>query len=149
MLHHVVMLWIISPNQEMEYDMNTKTNHLDWLNKGPWYNINICSKLYGIKFEDFITQARTDQYNIMCYLVAHDRLKPYYKDNESSIGDRAIPNNATVKELKSLGATFNFIDIWLKLLRGNYCARSESYRNAMEEMFKQITQIFEKAPTSI
>ena len=75
---------------------------------------NICSKLHGIKFEDFITQARTDRYNIMCSLVAHDRLQTYYKDNEISIGDRAIPNDATVKELKSLGATFNFIDIWLK-----------------------------------
>ena len=65
MLHHVGMLWMISSNQEMEYEMNTKINHLDWLNKGPWYNINICSKLHGIKFEGFITQARTDRYNIM------------------------------------------------------------------------------------
>ena len=35
MLHHVVMSWIISYNQEMEYEMNTKNNHLDWSNKGP------------------------------------------------------------------------------------------------------------------
>ena len=54
--------------------MTTKSNHLDWLNKGPWYNKNIYSKLHGIKFEDFITQARIDRYNIMCYLVDHDRL---------------------------------------------------------------------------
>ena len=94
------------------------------MNKGPWYNKNICSKLHGIKLEDFITQARTDGYNIMCYLVAHDRLQTNYKDDESSIGDREIPNDATVKELKSLGATFNFIDIWIKLLRTNYIARS-------------------------
>ena len=33
MLHHVGMSWIISYNQEMEYEMN-KTNHQDWLNKG-------------------------------------------------------------------------------------------------------------------
>ena len=128
--------------------MTTKINHLDWLNKGPWYNKNICSKLHGIKFEDFITQARTDLYNIMCSLVAHARLQTDYKDDERSIGDISIPNDATVKELKSLGATFNFIDIWLKFLRTNYCARSESYRIAMEEMFKQIPQNFEKALTS-
>ena len=97
MLHRVVMSWIIISNQEMEYEMNTKINHLDWLNKGPWYNKNICSKLHGIKFEDFITQARTDRYNSMCSLVAHDTLVTYYKDGDSSIGDRAIPNNATVK----------------------------------------------------
>ena len=128
--------------------MNTKINHLDWLNKGPWYNKNICCKLHGVKFEDFITQARTDQYNLMCSLVSHNRLAPDYKDDESSIGDREIPNNATVKELKSLGATFNFIDIWLKLLRTNNCDQSQSYSIAMEDMFKQIPQIFEKALTS-
>ena len=76
----------------------------------------------------------------MCSLVAHDRLQENKTDDESSIGDRVIPNDATVKELKSLGATFNFIDIWLQLLRGNYFARSESYSIAMEGMFKQIPQ---------
>ena len=84
----------------------------------------------------------------MCCLVAHDRLEPEYKDYESSIVDRAIPNDATVKKLKSLGATFNFIDICLKLLRENYCALSESYSNAMEEMFKKIPQNVERALTS-
>ena len=74
-----------------------KTNHQDWLNKGPWYNTSICSKLHESRFEDFITQARTYQYNLMCYLVAHDSLQLYYKDDESSIGDRAIPNDATIK----------------------------------------------------
>ena len=33
-------------------------------------------------------------------LVAHDRLQDDYKDDEISIGDRVIPNDATVKELK-------------------------------------------------
>ena len=36
MLHHVGMSWIISSNQEMEYEMNTESNNLDWMNKGPW-----------------------------------------------------------------------------------------------------------------
>ena len=42
MLHHVVMSWIISSNRRMDYEMN-KINHLYWLNKGSWYNINISS----------------------------------------------------------------------------------------------------------
>ena len=75
-------------------------------------------------------------------------MEPYYKDDESSIGDRAIPNDATVKTLDSLGATFNFFVIWLKLLRENYYARSESYGNDMEEMFKKIPQNVERALTS-
>ena len=79
--------------------MNTKRNHLYWLNKDPRYNKNICSKLHGIRLEDFITQARTDRYNFMCSLVAHDRLQPDYEDDVSSIGDRKIPNDATITTL--------------------------------------------------
>ena len=79
MLYHVDMSWIISSNQEMEYEMNTKINHLDWLNKGPWYKKYICSKLHGIKFGGFITQALIERYTIMCCLVAHDRLETDYK----------------------------------------------------------------------
>ena len=76
----------------MDYDKYTNSNHLDWFNTSPCYNKNICSKLQGIKFKYFIKQARTDRYNIMCSLVAHDRLQNQYKDDESSIGNRAIPN---------------------------------------------------------
>ena len=49
----------------------------------------------------------------MCSLVAHDRMQENKPDYERSIGDRVITNDATVKALESLGATFNFIDIWL------------------------------------
>ena len=110
MLPHAVMLWIIISNREMEYEMN-EINHLDCLNKGPWYNRNICSKLHGSMFEDFNTQVRIDRYNLICSLVAHDRLQVYYKDDESSIGDREILNDTTIKTLESLVATINFIDI--------------------------------------
>ena len=77
MLHHVGMSWIISSNQEMEYEMD-QTNHQDWLNKGPWYNTSICLKLHGSRFKDFITQARTYRYNLMCSLVDHYILQQYY-----------------------------------------------------------------------
>ena len=81
MLHHVGLSWIISSNKEMNYEINTERNHIDWLNKGPWYNINICSKLHGIRFEDFITQAITGRYNLIYLLVAHDMLQPNYEDD--------------------------------------------------------------------
>ena len=48
----------------MKYDME-ENNHQDWLNKGPWYNTYIYLNFHGSRFEDFITQARTDRYNIM------------------------------------------------------------------------------------
>ena len=88
-----------------------ENNHQYWLNKGPWYNTSICLKLHGSRFEDFITRSRTDRYNLMCSLVAYDRLQLYYKDDESSIGYSSIPDNETTKSLEELVATVNFIDI--------------------------------------
>ena len=129
MLHHVGMSWIISSNHEMEYKMD-EHNHQDWLNKVPWYNTSICSKLHGSRFEDFIPQEIIKRYNLKYYLVAHDRLQLDYKDYESSIGDREIPDDATIKTLEGLGVTINFLDIWLKML----C----EYINAMKVMFRQI-----------
>ena len=93
------MSWIISSNKEMKYEID-KNNHQYWLNKGPWYNTSICFKLHGSMFEDFITHTRTDRYNIMCFLVAHDKIQPDYEDDEISIGDRSIPKDETTKSLK-------------------------------------------------
>ena len=70
-LHHVGMLWVICSKEEIKYEID-KSNHQDWLNKGPWYNTAICSRLHVSMFEDFIAHARTDRYSILCYLVAHD-----------------------------------------------------------------------------
>ena len=98
-------------------------------------------------FEEFITHARTDRYNLICYLVAHDKIQPAYEYDESSIGDRSIPKDATTKALKALGDTLNFIDIWIKLFLYNNDARQEAYINAMKDMFKQIPQTMIKALT--
>ena len=70
------------------------------MNKGPCYNTPIYLKLHGSMFEDFITHARTDRYNLMCYFVAHDKIKPNYEDDESSIGNRSIAKDAKTKALK-------------------------------------------------
>ena len=121
----------------MDYDNFSNHENVGWFETGPWHNKNICSKLYGTTFEGFIKHARTDRYNIMCSLVAHDRLQDNEQDDERSLGDREIPKYATVKALNSLGATFNFIDIWLHSFRHNYFERSVSYTAAMVEMFNK------------
>ena len=118
----------------MKYEID-ENNHQDWLNKGPWYNTSIYFKLHGSMFEYFITHAKTDRYNLMCYLVAHDKIQPDYEDDKISIVHRSIPKNATTKSLKALGATPNFIDIWIKLFVENYDARCVSYINATKDMF--------------
>ena len=58
-----------------------KNNHQYWFNKGTWYNTSICLKLHGIIFEDFVTHAGTDRYNLMCSLFAHDKMQPNYEDD--------------------------------------------------------------------
>ena len=76
----------------------------------------------------------------MCSIVAHGSLQDNDQDDEISLGDKVIPKDATVKALKSLGATFNFIDIWLHTFIKNYFERKESYAAAMVEIFKTIPQ---------
>ena len=55
----------------------------------------------------------------MCSLVAHNKLQLDYKYDEIIIGDRSIPDNATTKALKALGATINCIDIWINFFLKN------------------------------
>ena len=62
---------------------------------------------------------------ILCSLFANDRLQENKPDDEISIGDTVIPKDATVKVLKSIGATFNFIDTWLHNFREKYFAQSD------------------------
>ena len=71
-LHNVGMLWISCSNEKIKYEID-KSNHINWLNKCPWYNTDICSKLHGIMFEDFITHSMTDKYNLMCSIVVNDK----------------------------------------------------------------------------
>ena len=121
-----------------------ENNHSNWLNKGPWYNTSICSRLNVSLFENFITHARTNRYNILCVLVAHDKKQPDYEYYESSIGDRLIPKHVTTEALEALVPTLDFIEIWIKQLDVNYDARSVAYRTAMKDMFKQISTIITK-----
>ena len=51
----------------------------------------------------------------------------------------------TTKALESLGATINFIEIWIKLLDHNYEARCLMYNKAMKYTFKQIPTTITKA----
>ena len=78
-LYHVGVSWIICSNKKMKYEID-KINHHGCLNKVPWYNTDICSKLHGIMFEYFITHARIDRYNLMCSIVFRDKKEPAYED---------------------------------------------------------------------
>ena len=120
-LHHVGLSWIISANKQMKHKI--EENNPDWLNKVPWYNTVICSKLHGTMFEYFIRNARTYIYNIMCYITANDKQHPTYVDDANSGGGRAIPKNATTAALKILYTTLKFIDCCLQHFYHSYKIR--------------------------
>ena len=82
----------------MKYDI--KENNPYWLNKGPWYNTEVWSKLQVTVFENYIRNNRTYRYNLMCCITEHDRLVSTYVDDSISVRDRAIPKNATTVELE-------------------------------------------------
>ena len=79
------------------------------MNKGPWYNTAIYSRLHRSVFEYFITHVITNRYNILCSLFSHDKKLPAYEYGKSSSVDSLIPKHITIESLESLGDTLNFI----------------------------------------
>ena len=45
----------------------------DWITGGPWYNTSICKNLHGTVLVKYIINVRTDRYNLMCYIDAHEK----------------------------------------------------------------------------
>ena len=136
LLHHVGMLRIIKTHEQLQYDMDAKNS--EWTTGGPWYNTNICKKLHGKVFEVFIRNARTDRYNIMCYIGSHE------KDHQSSCydgnsgGGCTPPSNSTTESLDFLGATVDIIDCWIKSLERNLIERCNLYSHHMVTLFQRI-----------
>ena len=118
MLHHVGMLWIIETHEQLKYDMDKHNS--EWMTGVPWYNTSICKKLHGKVFERFIRNSRTDIYNIMCSIDAHEKEHQSSSDYVNIGGCFPLPTNSTAKALYLLGATIHFIDFWLKALKQNF-----------------------------
>ena len=76
---HVGLFWIIQSNQKLNFDFQHKF-HYCILNL-PWYNTTICSLLYGLSFEYYVTTAIHDRYNLMCSIEDHDREHPAIIDD--------------------------------------------------------------------
>ena len=70
-------------------------------------------------FEGFIRNERTDRYNTMCYIDAHEKYHPSSSDDGSIGGCCSIKIDSTTEALDSLGATIYFIDCCLKALEHN------------------------------
>ena len=88
--------------------------------------------------EKYITKARTDRYNIMCYIDAHKKKHPSSVDNDRSGGGNALPSNFTTDTLASICINFDFIDCWLKWFDHNYITQSNKYIENMQDCLKII-----------
>ena len=107
MLHHVGISWIIETYQQLKYYIDR--NNPYWITGGTWYNTYICKKIHGAVFEDYIIDARTERYELMCYIYAHEKQQLSYFDDVSSGGGNVLPSNETKEALVSMSVTFNFI----------------------------------------
>ena len=96
-LHHVDLSLIIETNQKLEYDIDKNIPY--WITDGTWHKKSICIKLNGTVSKKYIRNARTDIYNIMCYIYAHDKQQPSSVDDVSSGGGNTLPSNSTTEAL--------------------------------------------------
>ena len=73
-LHQVVFPLIIETKEQLEYYIYKHNPY--WLTNGPCYKIYICNKLHGTASEKYTINARTDRYNIICYIDVHEKNSP-------------------------------------------------------------------------
>ena len=91
--------------------------------------------------------ARTDKYDIMCSIDAHEKQQPSYVDDGIRGDCNEVPPNLTTEALDSLGEAFYFIDCWLTLFDQNYQALSNIYGGSMQYLFKKIQVQLSKPPS--
>ena len=71
------------------------TYNSELMTVSPQYNTYTCKKLHVNVFDGFIRNARTDRYNIMCYVYAHEKNNPSEHDDGNSCGGYPLPSNST------------------------------------------------------
>ena len=81
----------------MEYDIYE--HKPDWITDGPWYNTSICKKVRGTVFEKYIRNARTNRYNLICSIDAHEKQQPVYVNEGIRGCGNAIPLNFTTEAI--------------------------------------------------
>ena len=84
--------------------------------------------------EEFIRNAITDRYDIMCYIDAQEKHQPSYFDDGISGGGNALRSNSTTAALFSLSVTVDLNYCWLQGLEQNYLEHSNIYFENMKNM---------------
>ena len=71
-------------------------------------------------FEGFIRNARTDRYNIMFSIDAHEKINLLEHDDGSSCGGYPLLSNSTTEALYLLGVTIYVIGCGIKALEQKF-----------------------------
>ena len=129
------MSWIIETKKQLKYDI--EQHNPDLITYGPWYNTSICTKSHATVFEKYVINERTDRYNLMFSIDAHEKQRPSYVYDGISCGGHSLPSNLTTESLVSLSATIDFIDFWLKCFDRNYLSGSNMYIETMPDLYKK------------
>ena len=69
------LLWIIGKNNHILFKMAIIVSQ--WMDKVPWYNKIICTKLNGQIFEDYFKTGCKDRYELICNI--YEYVKSMYK----------------------------------------------------------------------
>ena len=98
-------------------------------------------------FEEFIINTRTDRYNPMCFIDAHEKNNPSEHYDGSSSGGYPLPSNSTTEALISLSATINFIGCWMQAIENNFLERCNMYVYCYEKTVSKILVELPKPPS--
>ena len=105
---HVGLSCIIKLKKELKFYFYPHYPY--WVLNYPWYNTIFFSQLYGSYFEDYVTTAIKDRYNLIFSIESRNIMNPTVNYYAGSCVGRPLPHESTVDSLVSLGLTLNFIN---------------------------------------
>ena len=94
--------------------------------------------MHGSYFEDYVTTAIKDRYNLICSIESHVRMNPTGNYYASSGDGRPLPHESSLYSLVFLGLTLNSIDSWMQSFKTNSLQQTTMYGDKMSEFFKKI-----------
>ena len=80
-----------------------------FIEKYPWFNTIICTKLHVQSFKYYFKTVRKERYELMCYVDMYEKEHVLMPDYASSGGRRPVTTMSSKKALFSLGHKIIFI----------------------------------------
>ena len=87
------------------------------MDKGPWYNTDICTKLNDQISEEYFKTGHKDRHNLMCFIDANDKEQVPMPDYASSGGGRPMPSTSSKNHFSHLVTQSTLLTIGFNNLR--------------------------------